>query len=187
LGSVERQLHGTVTFEWRPEGLRCVMSVPRPKVQTGPIGVERLSQKSAKGKPAAAARRAGRIMIVEDEALIAMVLVDHLQELGLVAVGPFSRVADALKVEGEVDAAILDVNLAGESVYPVADMLKARGVPFLFMTGYGSASIDPHFADVPVLQKPIEAKTLEDMLLDRNLRFNLHRDNDLERVQRQAV
>jgi CheY-like chemotaxis protein len=126
-------------------------------------------------------------MVVEDEALIAMVLVDHLQELGLIAVGPFSRVADALKVEGEVDAAILDVNLAGESVYPVADMLKARGVPFLFMTGYGSASIDPRFGDVPVLQKPIEAKTLEDMLLDRNMRFNLHRDNDLEPVQRQAV
>ena len=187
LGSVERQLHGAVTFEWRPEGLRCVMSVPRPKVQNGPIGLERLGQKAAKGKPAAAAPRAGRIMIVEDEVLIAMVLVDHLQELGLVAVGPYSRVADALKVEGEVDAAILDVNLAGESVYPVADMLKARGVPFLFMTGYGSASIDPRFADVPVLQKPIEAKTLEDMLLDRNMRFNLHRDNDLAPVQRQAV
>jgi CheY-like chemotaxis protein len=164
-----------------------VMSVPRPKVQNGPIGVERFSQKTAKGKPATATPRAGRIMIVEDEALIAMVLVDHLQELGLVAVGPFSRVADALKVDGEVDAAILDVNLAGESVYPVADMLKARGVPFLFMTGYGSASIDPRFADVPVLQKPIEAKSLEDMLLDRNMRFNLHRDNDLEPVQRQAV
>jgi hypothetical protein len=55
------------------------------------------------------------------------------------------------------------------------------------MTGYGSASIDPRFAEVPVLQKPIEAKTLEDMLLDRNMRFNLHRDNDLEPVQRQAV
>jgi hypothetical protein len=55
------------------------------------------------------------------------------------------------------------------------------------MTGYGSASIDPRFGDVPVLQKPIEAKTLEDILLDRNMRFNLHRDNDLEPVQRQAV
>ena len=65
--------------------------------------------------------------------------------------------------------------------------LKARGVPFLFMTGYGSASIDSRFADVPVLQKPIEAKTLEDMLLDRNMHFNLRRDNDMEPVQRQAV
>ena len=66
-------------------------------------------------------------------------------------------------------------------------MLMARGVPFLFMTGYGSASIDPRFADVPVLQKPIEAKTLEDMLLDGNMRFGLHRDSDLEPVQRRAV
>jgi DNA-binding response OmpR family regulator len=163
------------------------MSVPRPKVQNGPVGIDRMTQKTAKGKATAAAPRVGRIMVVEDEALIAMVLVDHIQELGLMAVGPFTRVADALKVEGEVDAAILDVNLAGESVYPVADMLKARGVPFLFMTGYGSASIDPRFADVPVLQKPIEAKTLEDILLNQNMRSNLRRDNDLEPVQRQAV
>jgi hypothetical protein len=55
------------------------------------------------------------------------------------------------------------------------------------MTGYGSASIDSRFADVPVLQKPIEAKTLEDILLSQNMRFNLRRDNDLEPVQRQAV
>ena len=47
---------------------------------------------------------------------------------------------------------------AAKSVYPVADMLEARGMPFFFMTGYGSASIDPRFADVPVLQKPVEAK-----------------------------
>jgi CheY-like chemotaxis protein len=119
--------------------------------------------------------RAHRIMVVEDEALIAMVLVAHLQEIGLSAVGPFSRVADALKVDEELDAAILDVNLGGESVYPVADMLHARGIPFVFMTGYGSASIDPRFALVPILQKPIEAKALEDMFVSRNAPLRLAR------------
>jgi hypothetical protein len=116
-----------------------------------------------------------------------MVLVDHLQELGLATVGPFSRVVDALKVEGEVDAAILDVNLAGESVYPVAEMLRARGVPFAFMTGYGSASIDPRFASVPVLQKPIEAKTLGDIFTSRDALIKPHCDDDAQPAQRQAV
>jgi CheY-like chemotaxis protein len=131
--------------------------------------------------------RAHRIMVVEDEALIAMVLVDHLQEIGLSAVGPFSRVADALKVGEELDAAILDVNLGGESVYPVADMLHARGIPFVFMTGYGSASIDPRFAMVPVLQKPIEAKALEDMFVSRNAPLKLTRGAEPSSTRRRAV
>jgi PAS domain S-box-containing protein len=187
IGSVERQLHGAVTFEWRPEGLRCVLSVPRPKVQNGSSALDRVSSRTARKKPAPSGPATRRIMVVEDEVLIAMVLVDHLQELGLAAVGPFSRVSDALKVDGEIDAAILDVNLAGEPVYPVAEMLRARGVPFVFMTGYGSASIDPRFAAVPVLQKPIDAKTLEDTFVSHDSPFKLHRDSDAGRAQRQAV
>jgi PAS domain S-box-containing protein len=187
IGSVERQLHGAVTFEWRPEGLRCVLSVPRPKVQNGSSALDRVSSRTARKKPAPSGPATRRIMVVEDEVLIAMVLVDHLQELGIAAVGPFSRVSDALKVDGEIDAAILDVNLAGEPVYPVAEMLRARGVPFVFMTGYGSASIDPRFAAVPVLQKPIDAKTLEDTFVSHDSPFKLHRDSDAGRAHRQAV
>jgi CheY-like chemotaxis protein len=187
IGSVERQLHGAVTFEWRPDGLRCVLSVPRPKVQNGSSALDRVSSRVGKKKPANADSTTRHIMVVEDEVLIAMVLVDHLQELGLATVGPFSRVADALKVEGEVDAAILDVNLAGEPVYPVAEMLRARGIPFVFMTGYGSASIDPRFAAVPVLQKPIDAKMLEDTFVNHDSAFKLRRGNDVGPAQRQAV
>ena len=175
LGSIERQLQGAVTFEWRPDGLRCLLAVPRPKPGEVSTALDRVTQSLAAHSADKTDLRAHRIMVVEDEALIAMVLVDHLQEIGLSAVGPFSRVADALKVDEELDAAILDVNLGGESVYPVADMLHARGIPFVFMTGYGSASIDPRFATVPVLQKPIEAKALEDMFVSRNAPVRLTR------------
>jgi CheY-like chemotaxis protein len=176
LGSIERQLQGAVTFEWRPDGMRCLLAVPRPKPGEVSNALDRVTQSLAAHSADKTDLRAHRIMVVEDEALIAMVLVDHLQEIGLSAVGPFSRVADALKVDEELDAAILDVNLGGESVYPVADMLHARGIPFVFMTGYGSASIDPRFATVPVLQKPIEAKALEDMFVSRNAPVRLTRD-----------
>jgi two-component sensor histidine kinase/PAS domain-containing protein/CheY-like chemotaxis protein len=175
LGSIERQLQGAVTFEWRPDGMRCLLAVPRPKPGEVSNALDRVTQSLAAHSADKTDLRAHRIMVVEDEALIAMVLVDHLQEIGLSAVGPFSRVADALKVDEELDAAILDVNLGGESVYPVADMLHARGIPFVFMTGYGSASIDPRFAMVPVLQKPIEAKALEDMFVSRNAPVRLTR------------
>ncbi len=186
MGSVERQLHGTVSFEWRPEGLRCVVSVPRPKPQSGASAFDRGSTNAAR-KKGPSDRSMRRIMVVEDEVLIGMVLVDQLQELGLATVGPFSRVADALKCEEDVDAAILDVNLGGEAVYPVADMLSARGIPFVFMTGYGSASIDPRYAAVPVLQKPVEAKALEHMFVTRDAPLRLPHDGDLEPVQHQAV
>ena len=175
LGSIERQLQGAVTFEWRPDGMRCLLAVPRPKPGEVSTALDRVTQSLAAHSADKTDLRAHRIMVVEDEALIAMVLVDHLQEIGLSAVGPFSRVADALKVDEELDAAILDVNLGGESVYPVADMLHARGIPFVFMTGYGSASIDPRFALVPVLQKPIEAKALEEMFVSRNAPLRLTR------------
>jgi two-component sensor histidine kinase/DNA-binding response OmpR family regulator len=185
VGSIERQLHGAVTFEWRPEGLRCILSVPRPRMQNGATALDRINAKATR-KVAAASPGTRRVMVVEDEVLIAMVLVDQLQEIGLATVGPYSRVADALKADGDVDAAILDVNLGGESVYPVAEMLDARGIPFAFMTGYGSASIDARFAAVPVLQKPIEAKVLHDMFVGPNAVFAPARDTDGP-AQRQAV
>ena len=187
LGSIERQLQGAVTFEWRPDGLRCVLAVPRPNPGEASTGLDRVNQRMAAHEVTTTDLRAHLIMVVEDEALIAMVLVDHLQEIGLSAVGPFSRVADALKVGEELDAAILDVNLGGESVYPVADMLHARGIPFVFMTGYGSASIDPRFAMVPVLQKPIEAKALEDMFVSRNAPLKLTRGAEPSSTRRRAV
>ena len=186
LGSIERQLHGRTAFEWRPDGLRCVLTVPRMSADDSSSASGNL-RTTVREEAQTTELRAQRVMIVEDEALIAMVLVENLQEMGLSAVGPFSRVADALKVNEEIDAAILDVNLGGESVYPVAEMLSARGIPFVFMTGYGSASIDPRFANVPVLQKPIDAKALEDMFVSHGAPIRLVPDSELEPVQLRAV
>ena len=104
-------------------------------------------------------------MIVEDEALVALVLADQLAELGLSVIGPCSSIAEATAAasEHEFDAAILDVNLGGELVYPVADLLSSRGIPFVFVTGYGQESIDGRFAHTTVLEKPVEREYLENV------------------------
>ncbi|HLL26841.1 MAG TPA: response regulator [Xanthobacteraceae bacterium] len=102
-------------------------------------------------------------MIVEDESLVALALSDFLTELGFSIVGPFSKLADAKQAvaQGNVDAAILDVNLGGEPIYPLAEILAERDMPFVFTTGYGAESIDARFKNAPILQKPIEQEDLK--------------------------
>lgn len=158
-GSIERQLGGETKFEWLPSGLRCTLTIPRgERMDSG-------GKAEAPPTPRTARLPAHRVMVVEDEALVALVLADQLAELGLSVVGPCSSVAEAKAVadEGDFEAAILDVNLGGELVYPVADLLSARGIPFVFVTGYGRESIDRRFADIPVLEKPVERESLENM------------------------
>ena len=110
---------------------------------------------------------AGRVLLVEDEALVAMMMRDILLELGLSVAGPFCTPAEAVAAARDdgVDAAILDVNLGGELIYPVADTLVARGVPFVFITGYGAESIDGRFSHIPILQKPIERQVLQHLFV----------------------
>jgi len=109
-----------------------------------------------------------RILIVEDELLIGMLLEDMLVELGYQVAGSASRVEDALKLasETELDAAILDVNLHGKEIYPVADVLAGRKIPFLFATGYGERSLPSAFRQRPTLQKPFQQETLQAKLAD---------------------
>ena len=110
-----------------------------------------------------------RLLVVEDEALVAMQLEDMLDELGCVVVdvaGTVSRgVALAENAEVALDMAILDVNLGGEKVYPVAERLAARGVPFVFCTGYGMSGISGKFQHVPTLAKPYSVGQLRDLLV----------------------
>lgn len=107
-----------------------------------------------------------RVLLVEDEAMVAMMIEDMLCDLGCQVVGPAARVASALAlVDAEtVDIAVLDVNLGGERVFPVADALTARGVPYVFSTGYGRAGLDGGHGDRPVLQKPYSAAKLASAL-----------------------
>ncbi len=150
--SVATQRGGSAHFDWRPEGLECAITIPllAPEAM--------LAIKSA---PAALDARHGvatlRILVVEDEPLIGMATSDLIEELGHRVVGPFFNVAashDALT--GQLDAAILDVNLGADEAYPIAEALAGRGIPFVFMTGYGPESLDKLCRHDTVLQKPVE-------------------------------
>ena len=104
-----------------------------------------------------------RIFVVEDDYLIAACLADQLEELGAVVSGPAATVSDAIELlnrEDGVDAAILDVNIRGEKVYPVADKLRARGVPFVFATGYDDWVVPECYAAVPRIEKPADIDRL---------------------------
>lgn len=160
LSTVERQAGGTAAFDWRAEGLRCVLRIPR-EGKLKPID-ESGAPDSSSQDGFALSISGNRVLIAEDEALVAMALADSLTELGYSVVGPFSRTAAAILAiaDRNVDAAILDISLSGEMVYPLAAVLKERGVPFVFITGYGVESVDPRFRDVPLVQKPIGRHTL---------------------------
>ena len=110
-------------------------------------------------------------MVVEDEALVGLMMVDIVNELGFSAFGPFASVAEATAAArgGNCEAAVLDVNLNGELVYPVADMLAESGVPFIFVTGYSPDLVEKRFAEVPVVQKPVQIVDLQRAFLSQGL------------------
>jgi PAS domain S-box-containing protein len=163
--SIERQLGGRVIHEWAAEGLRCVLAVPSAKIKGGEA--YRPDTKESRGNGKQPPLNRNRIMIVEDEMLVGMELADSLAELGFSVLGPYTSLAEARQaaVQGGFDAALLDVNLAGEPVYPIADLLIERKLPFAFITGYGAESIDPRFSAVPVLQKPVEQNLLSRLFM----------------------
>ncbi len=97
-----------------------------------------------------------RILVLEDDTLIAFMVRDWLVELGYETAGPAPSVRSALDLiaTGKVDGAILDVTLDGEDCYPVADALVERGVPIAFATGYGAKGVAPRYKDALMLPKP---------------------------------
>jgi CheY-like chemotaxis protein len=104
-----------------------------------------------------------RVLVVEDESMVMMLLQDMLEDIGCIVAGSASRIAEATEKARSLafDVAILDVNLNGERTFPVGAMLAERGVGFVFATGYGTASLPPGFAATPVLQKPFQQQDLE--------------------------
>jgi DNA-binding response OmpR family regulator len=106
-----------------------------------------------------------RILLVEDEALIALYTEETLTDAGYEVVGPADRLETALKLAADeaLDAAVLDVNLDGVAVWPVATLLQERGIPFLFLSGFGGGLSAPaNCSDVPCVSKPFK----DDVLLD---------------------
>lgn len=107
-------------------------------------------------------REARKVLVVEDEALVAMLVEDALLDAGFSVIGPAATVdeAMALLAQERPDAVVLDLNLAGETSTPVADVLAQRGVPFVVATGYGAEGLPPGHAKVPVLAKPYDPDEL---------------------------
>jgi len=103
-----------------------------------------------------------KILVVEDETMIFFLAEDMLTELGCSTIWHASRISEALSLlkANRPDAALLDVNLAGEPAFPVAERLAAEGVPFVFATGYGSGGLPPDWRQRPVIQKPFTLEML---------------------------
>ena len=103
-----------------------------------------------------------RVLVVEDEFLVATLIEDMLLAAGCVVAGPIPRLSEALDAadRGTFDAAVLDVNLGGDRVYPVADALSRRNVPFVFVTGYGASVLPGEYAECPRLCKPFKMADL---------------------------
>lgn len=108
-----------------------------------------------------------RVLVVEDEMTIALMIEEMLQDLGALIVGPESRLDAALRLaaEASLDAAILDVNIRGGNSYPIADILADRGIPFVFCSGYNDWALEERHRDRPRLMKPYSLKELEDQLI----------------------
>lgn len=102
-----------------------------------------------------------RILVVEDEMFIAMMIEDLLRGLGCEVVGPAGNVSDALNLVATepLDGAVLDVNLGRERVFPVADTLRREVVPFVFVTGYGRTALTEAYDRHPMIRKPFEPET----------------------------
>ena len=104
-----------------------------------------------------------RVLLVEDEAIIAMTAEDMLEELGCETACTASSLAEAMEAVGAVrfDVALLDINLNGAESLPVAARLRAAGLPFVFTTGYGTAGSGAEYRDVPLVTKPYQIGDLE--------------------------
>ncbi len=171
VAGIERQLGGAVSFDWRADGLCCTLSLPYDvDIESAKrTAFERRQIDGIDGAVVAAIStdpNDKRVLLVEDEPLVSMMLADMLSAFGHKVDGPYNRFNDAIIAakSNNLQAGILDVNLGGEKTYAVADILSGRKIPFAFVTGYGPDTIVAEFAHAPVLQKPVEAAKLHALL-----------------------
>jgi len=104
----------------------------------------------------------GSVFLVEDEVMIRMMVADMLEELGFSIAAEAGEINEAIRLaqSADFDIAILDVNVNGKMISPVAELITARNRPFIFATGYGSSGLPPEYRDRPALQKPFQIETL---------------------------
>jgi two-component sensor histidine kinase len=159
--SIKNQLGGIVQFDWHRDGLHCEICLPAGQVRlldrSGPNEV--VPAPPSDGDSSSLAGR--RILLVEDEPLIGLMMTTILTDLGVEVTGPIGSVADAfIAANNHFDAAVLDVNVGGQVIYPVADVLCEKGVHVVFVTGYENSGIEPRFKDTALLPKPIDPEAL---------------------------
>jgi CheY-like chemotaxis protein len=155
--SIKHQIGGNVAWDWRTSGLHCTLQIPLGR--DGATGDAGQQAKNLVHLPSGTMKR---ILLVEDEAMIGMMMRELLSDYGMFVVGPCCSLNEALaEAAGDFDGAFLDLNLSGEFVYPVAERLRERNIPFAFVTGYDGATLDRRFDGVPILQKPITRECLE--------------------------
>lgn len=165
--TIERQLNGRLQLDWEAAGLRCTLIVPADQIAA--LGPEHLSDKETPEPVSQGLVLAGErtILVVEDEALIAMQIEDAILDMGWRILGPAATVATALALiaRSKPDAAVLDINLNGERSDAIARDLADRGVPFAFCTGYANGRhVHDEFGARELLQKPFDIKSLQDAL-----------------------
>jgi PAS domain S-box-containing protein len=168
IASIEQQLGGKTAFDWNPKGLRCAFSIPRSELTKSRALNALRDNGQANGAVIGLKRdEKPRVLLVEDEALVAMMIQETMTEFGFQVIGPVSTASEALAAarNSQFEAAVLDINLGDGMVYTVAEILSKRGVPFVFVTGYDAESVDSRFTGVPVLQKPIERNMLQKVFL----------------------
>ena len=149
ISSLGRSNGGRTEFNWRPTGLNFTLELQYQKgsaTQDHPVTTANPSESDS-----------SRLLLVEDEMVVGMFMQELLETIGYRPTDPIGRLSEAMDMatKERFDGAVLDMNLNGEIVYPLADLLTRQRVPFLFVTGYAPRSVDPRFAAVPILQKPI--------------------------------
>ena len=163
---VRRQLGGEIVLDWLAEGLSLIAILPvatfrrSPAPGAGPAG----------GVPPETPEPIGRlrVLVAEDEMLIAMELSAALGALGWEVVGPAATIDEAIGLiesTPDLDVAVLDVNLGGQLAYPIAERLRELGVPFVFCTGYEQVDPNARYNDCPIVRKPVDIRHLTDELL----------------------
>lgn len=169
---IERSLQvngGSAPIHFKAGGVVCTITLPLPSDTTDPLtaGDAHAADRGADPDAEVASLLAGkRILVVEDEPLIAMEIEAQLTQLGCTIVGPAGTIEAAEeRIEaGGFDAALLDANIAGRRADPLAALLVRAGIPFAFATGYGRAGLPDGFDDAVVLAKPFATEDLKHVI-----------------------
>lgn len=164
IDSLGEQLRSRSSSSWLPEGLEFSIELPKEAFNLHPQQIEDRAERpvDTHGTP-----RVRRVLVVEDEAIVALVLVAGLHSDCWQVIGPASTVEAAyqLLADGaEPDVALLDLNLDGEPIYPLAQVLQARNIPIAFYSGYSAPVLEPRFKDVPLIAKPARGHVINEEL-----------------------